>query len=781
MQQNRLINNVVFALLGSLYCWSVLMAVVRFSYLQSDPVSLAILSLTVTCTLLLLSYTKRILLAGSLVLLFLGGAWLLFGMRDGQTANLFSELVYILKMIVSIEDYNPLYNLQMIELIAVLISAFVCFSLKTTYNFYLLSGFGVAMFCIALNEGKQVGPEFAVLIFVLLTLLLTKLYVRFVRKKKLKSLSLGKYLLRAIPLSLCVVLIASAVSIPFSGVKQSPLFRYNTFEEFINLGLLGKAVGKNAQFHKGEVKLGGNLNPTDTPVLRVESEEPLYLMGSVNDEYTGSSWKQSKTEYNRLPASVKTVDAATALHAYTLLQPAYMDVKNLTVTYLTDERTLFVPAKPLSIQGIDGIIYIDNAGELESDKELKSENSYTISYLSNSQVSAGRIKDFSDELNSAPLDDASFNEPVFSEQTMQTEHSWGPELQQQYLENLTETYTALPESVTQRTRDLAQEITGGEEGAAAKAEAIRDYLVENYTYSLSPGIPDDSRDFVDQFLFDVQKGYCTSFATAMTVLCRSAGIPARYVEGYAMPAKPDQDGKYLVKSRNAHAWAEVHLENYGWVKMEATPPYAYVEEQGEKPKIMLDEDEKDLDALEDNLSDLGIEPLTPEAGSDSAPLLDDSASSGPNEDAAQSTSAGNAGNSPFSALIILLIVLAYFFIMAVILRVSRRKRREPGFPLGPDAARYSFDQIIRLAKFTGLPMLEGETPLAFGRRLSSEIGSIPFEQAAADYSAQQYGGAELTQEQINRIHQTYLDLDLLVKSRSNHFRYFFHKYILQSI
>ena len=66
-----------------------------------------------------------------------------------------------------------------------------------------------------------------------------------------------------------------------------------------------------------------------------------------------------------------------------------------------------------------------------------------------------------------------------------------------------------------------------------------------------------------------KEGYCTYFASAMTVLCRMAGLPARYVEGFV--AQPGADGFAYVTGKEAHAWTEVYFEGFGWVPFDPTP------------------------------------------------------------------------------------------------------------------------------------------------------------------------------------------------------------------
>lgn len=99
------------------------------------------------------------------------------------------------------------------------------------------------------------------------------------------------------------------------------------------------------------------------------------------------------------------------------------------------------------------------------------------------------------------------------------------------------------------------------------AVAIRDYLKSSYSYTLTP--KDTDREFVSSFLFDVKEGYCTSFATAMTVLARACEIPARYVEGYAVDHTSAVVGT-LVTDVERHAWTELYFPSVGWLTFDAT-------------------------------------------------------------------------------------------------------------------------------------------------------------------------------------------------------------------
>jgi transglutaminase-like putative cysteine protease len=104
-----------------------------------------------------------------------------------------------------------------------------------------------------------------------------------------------------------------------------------------------------------------------------------------------------------------------------------------------------------------------------------------------------------------------------------------------------------------------------------KITAIEKYLKTNYRYTLdvkptATGMP------IEDFLFRQKAGFCEHYATAMTLLLRSIGIPARLVTGF-LPGEWNEFGRfYTVRQSNAHAWVEVWFERSGWIPFDPTPP-----------------------------------------------------------------------------------------------------------------------------------------------------------------------------------------------------------------
>jgi len=132
-------------------------------------------------------------------------------------------------------------------------------------------------------------------------------------------------------------------------------------------------------------------------------------------------------------------------------------------------------------------------------------------------------------------------------------------------------YLALPNSVPERVRALAQEITDGLTNSYDKTQAIETYLRKTYPYDLNVPTPPQERDVADYFLFDLKKGYCDYFATTMVVLARSVGLPARFVSGYAPGFYDAPNAEYVIRELDAHSWVEVYFPEIGWIEFEPTP------------------------------------------------------------------------------------------------------------------------------------------------------------------------------------------------------------------
>jgi len=130
-------------------------------------------------------------------------------------------------------------------------------------------------------------------------------------------------------------------------------------------------------------------------------------------------------------------------------------------------------------------------------------------------------------------------------------------------------YLVLPRGYSQRVVDLTQAVVGEQHSPYERALALEAYLRGlPYTYQVQP-LPSGG-DAVEQFLFDMRQGYCTYYASAMAVMARTLGIPARIAIGYATGEYDQASGTYLIHQSDAHAWPELYLDGR-WLPFEPTP------------------------------------------------------------------------------------------------------------------------------------------------------------------------------------------------------------------
>ena len=135
---------------------------------------------------------------------------------------------------------------------------------------------------------------------------------------------------------------------------------------------------------------------------------------------------------------------------------------------------------------------------------------------------------------------------------------------------VSERYLQLPDTITDETVALANELTAPYDNAFDKSVAVRDYLRNNITYNDQIDAPPDDVEPVHYTLFETQEGYCNYYASAMVVMLRSQGVPSRIVSGYAQGEFDEESVSYRVRASNAHTWVEVYYPEYGWIQFEPT-------------------------------------------------------------------------------------------------------------------------------------------------------------------------------------------------------------------
>ncbi|MBM7870501.1 transglutaminase-like putative cysteine protease [Clostridium pascui] len=312
-----------------------------------------------------------------------------------------------------------------------------------------------------------------------------------------------------------------------------------------------------------ESKLGGPVTVDDREVFKVRSDRPYYLRGSSKDFYDGFSWRNSSDTFEKVGDRnpLPKIEGGRSFFLKT------ESTENELTIYPTNFYTTTV-FSTLYIQGMsidNKTLYINKEGDLMSSKVISTP--YTIRFYDDSQKYS---KITPDTKNSIVMDAIDF------------------EYKKSYLEGEMENYKRyleLPENIPSRVYDLTKQITSKNNNASESLMSIYNYLNKNYKYSLEVSNIPENKEFVDYFLFEEKKGYCTYFATASVVMLRMAGIPARYVEGFNMTNNKNENGLYVVTNKNAHAWVEVLISpTYNtWGVFDAVPS---------APEILRTQEEK---------------------------------------------------------------------------------------------------------------------------------------------------------------------------------------------
>lgn len=158
--------------------------------------------------------------------------------------------------------------------------------------------------------------------------------------------------------------------------------------------------------------------------------------------------------------------------------------------------------------------------------------------------------------------------------------------------------------------EVVSDITEGIEGDFEKVSALSDYF-KTMNYNTSPEkIPETvtgAGEYLEYFIFESQSGYCAHYATAMVLLARELGYPARYVQGYTVAMNGNNTG-ISIHDSDAHAWCEVYFNNFGWIAFEATPGFSVssgwnVENYVEIPGTKVSETDSVVDNSQETIAE----------------------------------------------------------------------------------------------------------------------------------------------------------------------------------
>ncbi|MEK7313311.1 MAG: DUF3488 and transglutaminase-like domain-containing protein [Deltaproteobacteria bacterium] len=311
----------------------------------------------------------------------------------------------------------------------------------------------------------------------------------------------------SIAITLALFLVIPRMSAGFFQTKTLNTIKVSGFSDIVDLGSIGPVKLDDTIVMR--IRVTGRMPGGYTPRLR----------GGVFDYYDGARWKKTKTERRNVERR-----GMEFFHGDEPSSGEAILTQQITLEPLETD-TLFAMPRWTKLSGAFGRILTDDTGGIYLPSIPYSRVEYTV---------WSAVTPFKEESGA--------NMPR---------------------------YLALPQGM-ERVSKLAGEITRNSKDNLEKAKDVEAYLKKNYSYSLdpevTPGVPP-----IEDFLFNSKTGYCEHYATAMAVLLKAEGVPARLVTGF-MPGEWNAFGGYfMVRQRDAHAWVEVHVKDAGWVPFDPTP------------------------------------------------------------------------------------------------------------------------------------------------------------------------------------------------------------------
>ncbi len=441
--------------------------------------------------------------------------------------------------------------------------------------------------------------------------------------------------------------------------------------------------------------LGGAINLGSTVVMEVQSDEPHYWRAMTMDRYTGTGWVDTSGTSLRLGAGAPLVDWAAYAGRKALRQIVTLERNSGGLLFAAAEPVqVQVPVRALGAVPSEGREPLAGGGfDLSAvyAQRLGRDNRYQVLSL----VSTATVRDLRAAGTGYP--------------------SW-----------VSERYLQLPESVPELIRDLAERVAGTEPTPFDKAIALETYL-RGFAYNQSIEAPPAGQDPVYWFLFHSEEGYCTYFASALAVMCRSVGVPARLVQGYAPGEYDSSRLAFVVRESDTHAWVEVFFPGYGWIEFEPTPsqPPIYRSSGAEAPSgdgpLPLPPGMNPLEGLNEGPL------LPPEAGREDVPVF-----------IPQPRQARACG-----------LQLALLGILGAVLAWGGWRLRRRWQALRP--AERLYVRLLWSSRAVGVSAHERQTPFEFGQALAKALGAAgePAQQIVGLYVRDRFGPCRASDEQID--------------------------------
>lgn len=767
-----------------LYCASIAYTIHSVTLLRYSMIETVICCTFFILLFYILTYNKITIIITSSVII--AGAILLFILN--RLSYYWSEYFLIIQRYISNmfsvimgARFQQEYAFSIFLVICAFCALFATIFIKKLYNFYALLIAGLILFTAETITGVFKAP-IAFFMYLVSMAVLFMITPRMLDKKNKKiNKAFGIYAHSALPLCLVCIIIASIIALPFSTHPEISIEAGNqikTFEDVLNLFSSSQRNAFNLRktgFSPDPTRLGGDISLDHTNVLSISAGEPIwekiYLNGSTKRIYNGQMWLNSDSDFEPY---ISDSDRLIFNHDNMFA--------SLTVSPLdSDISTLFLTTNYYNIDVGDSRLMQNNDGEIRARPSIRKNDSYSFDFSYYSE----NADDFNNSYYNDEYDNDLFNEngEILYGRTKDNEYD---NYISNYIDDIRSQYLQLPDTVTNRVYELAHEITDSYNSDYDKAKAIESYL-RTLEYTLKPGNLPDGYDFVDYFLFEGKKGYCTYFATAMCVLARSVGIPSRFVTGYAGPNSLTQGQTAVITNAQAHAWPEIFIDGLGWIQFEPTPPYAYALYDDDMP-ILIPDDMRDNEELLQHIEDIAGE--NDQTESESIPESSSESQSSISSSSSQASQNNNIENISINInwtavlIIIALIIVATIAVIIFIKCYKLKKYKHYLYILqskdsGKIFAAQYFKAILALMALNGDYKLPYETAIKFAEKYNDKYNNLfSLKHITEIYNNAYYGkNITLTDQEKQAMILCYDKLNKFTKDKLGPIKYFI-KYIL---
>ena len=336
--------------------------------------------------------------------------------------------------------------------------------------------------------------------------------------------------------------------------------------------------------------IAGRLSGGDREVLVISGlssyVDQLRLSGKTFNTFDGREW--TDTDTSTAPSvMIDTIATWASLNTYSHHVVDYAHKMYIDVKYrrMHTDRVFLPPKAILTSAGMRTEEYRESGGDVLWPETKSLNSSYSLSYYALNRDQEG----FDHYLNSASVPDRESYETAERRINYDRTPGCGYEDYLNYVAEVGKNYSQAP-TLSPKLRAYMDRVYEGAETASEKLKRLESMLRE-FEYSTSPGVlPErikNASDFLDYFVLESRKGFCSHFATAFVLLARAEGLPARYVQGFLTQTGGGTGA--TVRSAEAHAWPEVYYEGAGWISYEPTPAYGAVDSYGKTVKEKKEE------------------------------------------------------------------------------------------------------------------------------------------------------------------------------------------------